>query len=50
MARKGDTPEYVNRMQKELFDVLAQARSLDELRCYRQAGNSPEKKSKWHCL
>jgi DNA polymerase, archaea type len=32
MARKGDTPEYVRRMQQELFDVLAKARSLDELR------------------
>jgi DNA polymerase, archaea type len=32
MARKGDTPEYVRRMQQELFDVLARARSLDELR------------------
>jgi DNA polymerase I len=32
MARKGDTPEYVSRMQQELFDVLAKARSLDELR------------------
>ena len=27
MARKGDTPEYVRRMQKELFGVLAEARS-----------------------
>jgi DNA polymerase, archaea type len=32
MARKGDTPEYVRRMQQELFDVLAKARSKDELR------------------
>ena len=32
MARKGDTPEYVRRMQQELFDVLAKARSMDELR------------------
>ena len=32
MARKGDTPEYVQRMQMELFDVLAKARSKDELR------------------
>ena len=31
MARKGDTPEYVNRMQHEVFGVLAEARSLDEL-------------------
>jgi DNA polymerase, archaea type len=31
MARKGDTPEYVRRMQQDLFDVLAKARSLDEL-------------------
>jgi DNA polymerase, archaea type len=32
MARKGDTPEYVRQMQQDLFDVLAKARSLDELR------------------
>jgi len=32
MARKGDTPEYVRRMQQELFEVLAEARSLEELR------------------
>jgi len=32
MARKGDTPEYVRRMQQELFEVLAQARSQEELR------------------
>jgi len=32
MARKGDTPEYVRRMQQDLFDVLAKMRSLDELR------------------
>ena len=31
-ARKGDTPEYVNKMQQEVFDVLAEARSLEELR------------------
>ena len=35
MARKGDTPEYVSRMQKELFDIFAKARSLDELRMIR---------------
>ena len=32
MARKGDTPEYVLRMQKELFEVLGEARSQEELR------------------
>jgi DNA polymerase I len=32
MARKGDTPEYVRRMQQDLFDVMAKARSKDELR------------------
>jgi DNA polymerase, archaea type len=32
MARKGDTPEYVRRMQQDLFDVLAKARSREELR------------------
>ena len=32
MARKGDTPEYVLRMQKDLFEVLGEARSREELR------------------
>ena len=32
MARKGDTPEYVRKMQQELFDVLSKARSQDEIR------------------
>ena len=32
MARKGDTPEYVNRMQQEVFEVLGEARSLEDLR------------------
>jgi DNA polymerase elongation subunit (family B) len=32
MARKGDTPEYIRRMQQDLFDVLAKARSREELR------------------
>jgi len=32
MARKGDTPEYVNKMQQEVFEVLAGARSLEDLR------------------
>jgi DNA polymerase I len=32
MARKGDTPEYVRRMQLELFDVLSKARSQDGIR------------------
>jgi len=32
MARKGDTPEYVRRMQKELFEVLGEARCREELR------------------
>jgi DNA polymerase I len=31
MARRGDTPEYVRRMQQELFEVLGQARSREEL-------------------
>jgi DNA polymerase I len=30
-TRKGDTPEYVNRMQQEIFEVLAEARSLTDL-------------------
>jgi DNA polymerase I len=32
MARKGDTPEYVNKMQQEVFDVLAGTKSLEDLR------------------
>ena len=32
MPRKGDTPEYVNNMQQEVFQVLAEARSLEDLR------------------
>ena len=32
MARKADTPEYVRRMQKDLFEVMAKARSREELR------------------
>ena len=31
-ARKGDTPEYVNKMQQEVFEILAEARSLKDLR------------------
>ncbi len=31
MARKGDTPEYIKRMQQELFNCLAKARSREEL-------------------
>lgn len=32
MARKGDTPEYVRRMQQDLFEVLSKAISRKELR------------------
>jgi DNA polymerase I len=32
IACKGDTPEYVRRMQQELFEFLAQARGKAELR------------------
>jgi DNA polymerase, archaea type len=32
MARKGDTPEYVNKMQQKVFEVLAGARSLEDLK------------------
>ena len=32
MARKGDTPEYVNKMQQEVFEVLAEAKSLEDLK------------------
>jgi DNA polymerase I len=31
-ARRGDTPEYVRRMQQELFEVLAKAGSREEIR------------------
>jgi len=31
-ARKGDTPAYVNKMQQEVLAVLAEARSLEDLR------------------
>jgi len=30
-ARRGDTPEYVRRMQQELFDCIASARTREEL-------------------
>lgn len=32
MARKGDIPEYVNKMQQEVFEVPAEAESLEDLR------------------
>jgi DNA polymerase, archaea type len=32
MARKGDTPKYVYKMQQEVFEVLAEAKSLKDLR------------------
>ena len=32
MGRKGDTPEYVNKIQQEVFEILAEARSLKDLR------------------
>ena len=32
MVRKGDTPDYVNKMQQEVFQVLAEAMSLEDLR------------------
>ncbi len=31
MARKGDTPENTNRMLQELFEVLGEAMSPEEL-------------------
>lgn len=31
IARKGDMPEYVRRMQKELFKILSEARCRQEL-------------------
>jgi DNA polymerase I len=31
MARKGDTPDYVNKMQQELFEIIGQACSQEEL-------------------
>jgi DNA polymerase, archaea type len=44
MARKGDTPEYVRRMQQDLFDILAKARSLDELRMIEPAAREVREK------
>ena len=32
MARKGDTPEYVNKMQQEVSEVLSEAKNLVDLR------------------
>jgi DNA polymerase I len=32
MARKSDTPWYVNKMQQEVFEVLADTRSLEDLK------------------
>jgi len=32
MARKSDTPGYVNKMQQEVFEVLDDTRSLEDLR------------------
>jgi DNA polymerase I len=32
MARKGDTPEYVNNMQQEVNEVLSGARSVADLK------------------
>ncbi len=32
MARKGDTPEYVRKMQQELFEIMAGTRNREELR------------------
>ena len=34
MARKGDTPEYVNKMQQEVFQVLAEAKSQEDLKWF----------------
>ena len=31
MARKGDTPEYINKMQQKVFEILAGARSMGDL-------------------
>lgn len=31
MARRGDTPEYIREMQQDLFQILAEARSLEEI-------------------
>jgi len=31
MARRRDTPEYIKRMQLEMFDVLSKAENLDEI-------------------
>src|SRR5271157_6038167 len=34
MARKGDTPEYINKMQQKVFEILAGARSMGIYRRY----------------
>ena len=39
MARKGDTPEYVDRMQQDIFEVMSEARSLEELRMAPNVGS-----------
>jgi DNA polymerase, archaea type len=44
MARKEDTPEYVLRMQQDLFEVLAKARSLKELHMIEPTAQEVRKK------
>ena len=34
MASKGDTPEYINKMQQKVFEILADARSVGIYRRY----------------
>lgn len=34
LARRGDTPEYIRRMQEELLDAMGQAKSCKELRTF----------------
>jgi DNA polymerase I len=31
-VRKGDTPEYISKMQQELFEILSEARNIEDLR------------------
>ena len=32
MARKGDTPKYISKMQQELFEILAGSRNREDIR------------------
>jgi DNA polymerase elongation subunit (family B) len=44
MTRKDDTPEYVNKMQQEFFEVLAEAKSVRELQMIKPKAREVRKK------